>query len=52
MVGPVAIVRPSMVPSSMPEKRGSTPSLKVSRISFGDVATAPPTGGIAWSRKA
>ena len=36
----------------MPEKRGSMPSVKVSRISFGDAGTVPPTSGAAWSRKA
>jgi hypothetical protein len=44
--------RPSIEVSSIPEKRGSIASLKKRRISDGEAATVPPTGGTAWSRNA
>ena len=50
--GPVSIGRPPAEASAMVENSGSIGSLKNRRISLGGTDTVPPTGGIAWSRKA
>jgi hypothetical protein len=45
---PTEAEAPASVDTAIPEKRGSTRSLNVIRISLGDALTAPPTGGLAF----